>query len=191
MNVSYRKGALEVTKGHLHHNHILRPERAAMYASNRRLGENEREALKQILPLNPAVAKLKEYCSATFNKPVTLKDVHNLKSQLKASSVSTDALCELVEDISKEGKVSVFLAEENTLEMFAFASKEMLSLYKQYPEVLFIDGTYKVINLEVYIVRVVTSSLFSDQQARLSTLSQHGGRHHRSWPHGFLCLRPD
>jgi hypothetical protein len=120
-----------------------------MYSANRRLDKEEREVLKQILPLNPSAQRLKEYCHSTFNKPVTLKDVHNLRAHMKGAKASVDALCDLIQEITDNGgQVAAYLDEaDNCLDLLCFAPKDLLVLYKQYPEIIFMDGTYKVIAL--------------------------------------------
>lgn len=115
-----------------------------MYAANRRLTQDEQCMLKPILALNPSAQKLKQYVVSNMKKAVTLKDMHNLRAKIKGSTDTMQALCDLVEDISKEGKVALLVSTDGSLELLCFASKEMISLYHQYPEVLFLDGTYKV-----------------------------------------------
>ena len=75
------------------------------------MGE-EIQAVHGILALTPGTKQLKDYVSTKCNKVVTLKDIHNIRSNLKSKSDNMDALCDLLEEIGDEGRVAVQMFDD-------------------------------------------------------------------------------
>jgi hypothetical protein len=80
IGLSYSKGFLVVTKSNTTHNHDLNPKMAKFYAINRRLEEDQLKDVQDLLALNPGVKQMKDFVAAKYNKVVTLKDIHNIRS---------------------------------------------------------------------------------------------------------------
>ena len=74
--------------------------------------------------------------------------------KMKGSLTQSDKLFEVVKDMEGKGKIEVLIDDEGIIQMIAFAMKEMIALYRQFPELLFIDGTYKVnkYNYPLYMI---------------------------------------
>ena len=96
--------------------------------------------------LNPGNKQLKVFVQTRFNKQVTLQDIRNLKKKVKIGEGLTDVeqLTELLEEIEGKGKVDISIDENGAIMMIAFATNEMMQMYLQYPEIIFMDGTYKI-----------------------------------------------
>ena len=62
----------------------------------------------------------------------------------RAGLTDSDELCEVVKDIEGKGKIEVLIGDDGVIQMISFAIKEMINLYGQFPELIFMDGTYKV-----------------------------------------------
>ena len=99
---------------------------------------------KIITTLNPSAKILKQHLQSEIRKATTLKDIHNMKPKMTSSNNTLNALCDLLQDVANKGKVLICLNSENEFEAICFATMDMIATYTKYPEVLFLDGTYKI-----------------------------------------------
>ncbi|XP_041030544.1 uncharacterized protein LOC121269736 isoform X1 [Carcharodon carcharias] len=87
------KNRLCVTAYHLvHTGHVLDPQRLHFYARRRQLNQDERKKVEELVKLQTGNKQLKDFIQQTFNKTVTLRDIRNLKTQLKARGDSMDSV---------------------------------------------------------------------------------------------------
>ena len=65
-------------------------------------------------------------------------------------------LYEVEKDMEGKGKIEVLFDDDGVIQMISFATKEMLCLYGQFPELILMDGTYKVnkYNYPLYIILI-------------------------------------
>ena len=121
------------------------------YASNRRLSIQEQQELDEILQLRPNNKQLKEFIQAKYKKFVTLKDIQNLKLLMKQTKAGgrrdEQVLIDLLEgtlekDTSAKGGITV--NQNNEIAIVSYQSGQMSTLFKKFPEILLVDGTYNV-----------------------------------------------
>ncbi|CAK9291549.1 unnamed protein product [Gordionus sp. m RMFG-2023] len=89
---------------------------------------------------------------------MTLRDIHNISAKLNKPSdnVLLDVINQLRED---NGAVVEILENDSELLGIYFQDASMLHYLKNYPEVIFIDATYKLNNLgmPLFILLVIDS----------------------------------
>ncbi|KAM3172649.1 hypothetical protein ACTXT7_014101 [Hymenolepis weldensis] len=74
----------------MHHNHPVTAEIAASYPENRRLTENERREIMDILLSAPDNLTLKRHIENRFGKSFSLNDVRQLKYRIKRKKMSEE-----------------------------------------------------------------------------------------------------
>lgn len=89
---------------------------------------------------------------------MTLKDIANLKIQTNVS-INSNELDVVVNYLKSkdEAVVEIAIDEENNFKSLLFQDRYMKIAYDKYPELLFVDATYKLLGLRmpVYILMVV------------------------------------
>ncbi|XP_019646381.1 PREDICTED: uncharacterized protein LOC109486916 [Branchiostoma belcheri] len=146
-----KKGKLVVTSFNDNHNHEVGEEVRKYYPSQRRLeGELLEEACK-LTKLRVDVRVLKDHVHKTSGKLTTSKDLHNLRASLQQGT-EADAVIRALEDIlhnDKGAKIAVVLDQDQTLEALYLQTSAMVSSFSSFPEILFMDATYKTNNLNI------------------------------------------
>ncbi|XP_070563064.1 zinc finger SWIM domain-containing protein 3-like [Ptychodera flava] len=138
------------------HNHPISSQAFGWYPENRRLEDSELKQVEDLLQLNVDIRNIKNFVSEKTGKTVISKDIHNIKKNLdnkmsKGRSEGqkvVDRLLKLQQDDPNATTV-VEMSSDDEFELLFFQTSNMKLLYNQYPDVLFIDGTYKV-NIEGY-----------------------------------------
>lgn len=88
--------------------------------------------------------QLKDYIERLFNKTVTLSDIRNVMSQFKTRDDNMDALCDTLEKIQQDGAAMRVGLQGSNILYIAFMTPAMKAHLQAFPELLFMDGTYKV-----------------------------------------------
>jgi len=142
-----KKGVLQVTALSLDHNHDHNESDYPFYSKTRRLTDGEATAASEVIGLKMKNKDLRHYLHNRFGKCLTTQDVVNLKGRLKGECAIGDVeqLQKVLLDVeSSGGKISIKIDDSGKLMLVCFSSSDMLHVGAAYPEVLFIDGTYKV-----------------------------------------------
>ena len=132
------------------HSHPLSSVDYPLYSQKRQLDENELAKVNTILDLKPSNKNFRHYVKSVFNKSLTSQDVVNMRNKLAAEITGTkisdlDMLQSVLDDMKETGGKSVVESKANgSVELICFASADVLRVGQAYPEVLFMDGTYKV-----------------------------------------------
>ena len=153
VTISYDRvaGCLVLRECQLQHNHRIGSAVMEQYPSSRRLGLDERQSVNELLRLKPNNKQLKDHIHNKYKKLVTLRDIQNMKAKVKEvtkdgrrdEQILLDSLEDaLTKDTNAKGGVSV--TEDNVVAMVAFQSGQMTELFKKFPEILLVDGTYNV-----------------------------------------------
>lgn len=158
ISLTARNDCLVINNKMLSHNHEVNQELQQFYGQRRRLTTGQLAEVEDVIRMNPGNKQLKSFLQSKFNKVVTLQDIRNLKHKVKSSGGLTDSeeLYEVVKDMEGKGKIEVLIDDDGVIQMISFATKEMLSLYGQFPELILMDGTYKVnkYNYPLYIILI-------------------------------------
>ena len=101
-------------------------------------------------------------------KKITLKDVHNITTRMKASnSVPPAAAAKGLYDWLKEEHPSLycdFVVKEEVLSGIYMQDAEMLSTFQRFPEVLLCDSTYKTNNANMALYVLIAIDSHSESQ---------------------------
>ncbi|XP_067866046.1 zinc finger SWIM domain-containing protein 3 [Heterodontus francisci] len=139
------KNKLCVSSYHLvHTGHVLHPECLRFHARRRQLNHDERQKVEELVKLQAGNKQLKDYIERSFNKTVTLSDIRNVKSRLKTGDDSMDALCDTLEKIQQDGAALRVGLQGSSILYIAFMTPAMKAYMQAFPELLFMDGTYKM-----------------------------------------------
>uniref|UniRef100_A0A1X7VRL7 ZSWIM1/3 RNaseH-like domain-containing protein n=1 Tax=Amphimedon queenslandica TaxID=400682 RepID=A0A1X7VRL7_AMPQE len=128
------------------HNHSLSSDVFRHMPKQRRLDKDTMESTSHVLSFKANKKMVQNHVISSTGKAVTMKDVHNLAAKSKTNKHDYK---ELVSEMNKiqGAKVTVFVDEENTLQALYCQTKEMIVVFQPYPELLFIDTTYKLNDL--------------------------------------------
>ena len=74
---------LVVKKVALEHSHRIGPTVSAHYPCSRRLTDDEREEVKELLKLRPKSKLIKQHITEKYKKSVTMKDLHNIRGSIR------------------------------------------------------------------------------------------------------------
>ena len=79
------------------------------------------------------------------NKFITGKDIGNLVSRSKIVSQEGTEVERLIKEMEKYKDSSIMITEEEKeIETIFFQTEEMREIYEEYPEMIFVDSTYKI-----------------------------------------------
>lgn len=84
-------------------------------------------------------------------KMITSKDINNIVAKFKKPKQDLDTLIADIKDT--HGCDASLLVSENILQGIFFQDEEMRQSYRNFPEIIFFDGTYKLLDIRftVYI----------------------------------------
>ncbi|CAK9301926.1 unnamed protein product, partial [Gordionus sp. m RMFG-2023] len=123
----------------------------------RQLSPSKRQFVEQSLSIKGNKVKIQEVILKT-GKMITLKDIHNIGSNL--NKPSNNILFNVYQQLKEDNGAIVEIIEENNQLMGIFYQDSNMSHnLKFYPEVLFIDATYKLnnIGMPLFILLVIDS----------------------------------
>ena len=121
------------------------------YPSHRRFTTTELKEIEGVLSLGPNKKLVKLHIQKKFGKLTTLKDMQNIQARAKASEqkgrgdaqIVLDKLAEiLINDPKASGGVVV--DDQDNLSVLYFQSGLMSELFRKFPEIVLVDGTYNV-----------------------------------------------
>ncbi|CAK9301941.1 unnamed protein product [Gordionus sp. m RMFG-2023] len=140
-----------------HKNHDLDKKLYEMLSKQRRLSPIKKQIVEQAITFKANKVKIQEYV-LNSGQMMTLRDIHNISAKLNKPSdnVLLDVINQLRED---NGAVVEILENDSELLGIYFQDASMLHYLKYYPEVIFIDATYKLNNLgmPLFILLVIDS----------------------------------
>ncbi|RUS68717.1 hypothetical protein EGW08_023520 [Elysia chlorotica] len=145
-----RKGGLVVTKSVLEHNHHSDANTYSREYKVKRLNSDQRKELQDVVNVKPNNEKLLHFIKSKYGKSLSLADVRSLKYQLKRSGTqqsTANDLLDVLADVEECGPFELTLSENKEdvlIDMIAFSTRDMINLYNAFPEVIYMDGTYRV-----------------------------------------------
>ena len=93
-----------------------------------------------------------------IGKPVTLRDLTNIQTQLRSKLGSSNSLQKVIMNLKEDPSVTleVFADQDENLMGIFYQDNSMMQLYAAFPEVLFVDATHKVneLRMPLYIFLV-------------------------------------
>lgn len=138
-------------KCNLDHCHSIGPEVISHYPFKRRLAGNELKEVEHLVSLAPKLKLVRQYILKQFGKQVILKDIQNVRTKVKMQAKggcdeAQATIDKLEEEMQRDqgSKGGVIVNESGELCIIYFAPSHLINLYKKFPEVLMIDGTYNV-----------------------------------------------
>ena len=111
-------------------------------------------------------------------------------------------VCSKIYFVNVGAKVTVFVDEENTLQALYFQAKNMIDVFQSYPELLFIDATYKLNDLymPLYVLLCIDGNgeseivclwlVHHEDKATLTKLMSEFKKHNKSWS-DIQCIMSD
>ena len=145
----------EVVQCHHEHNHETGPEIFYQCLENKQLNETEKEQLQKMLKLNVKTHVMKQSLRQSSGKLISSKQIHNIRAKLEKADVSMsdeDHLCQELKSIvdSDLGAVTQVLVDEDQSVIGIYVQTSyMLNTFKKFPELCFLDATYKTNNYQM------------------------------------------
>lgn len=155
LRVSQNGKFLEVKNLSNTHNHETNKALFDFLPQQRRLPYENREIAKTLLMLDANKKKIKEKLEEDTGLKLTLKDLSNIRQSIK-SKTPVD-LNECVDILINKYKceVSILKDLDNNFKGMFMQTFQMKKTYDAFPELLSIDGTYKLINIGIPLFLVV------------------------------------
>jgi zinc finger SWIM domain-containing protein 3 len=138
------------------HNHLATEETFKFYPNQRRLSCDQRSYAQKQLEMNVNKKKLQHELEADTGKPVLLKDLSNIITTVKKlDSVTRNDLDACVDELRRVHKCEVDISktQENDFCGIFIQDQKMKQTFSAFPEILFLDATYKLLELQfpVYV----------------------------------------
>lgn len=138
-------GYLQLSKSSTDHNHPVSKKAFQMNIRQRRLNDDEKKKAGHLMAMQVNKKILQQTLQEETGKMVQLKDLANIEQKLKGPSISFEQVIHKLQD--KYGCSVNVLEENNVLQGIFFQDEIMKEMYSHFPEILFIDGTYKLLNI--------------------------------------------
>ena len=141
---------LKIAKANFEHNHAVGPDIYKLYPKNRKLTKEEEDFVLQLLTMRTPVTSICRHYANTSDRVVTSQDIHNIRSKSKfeqnGGKSESVLLNQVVEDIMSDENNHVFRSvdEEGVLTCLVIILSAMREWFYKNPQILHIDGTYKV-----------------------------------------------
>ena len=136
----------------IEHNHEVNSEIfKTLYHENRITEEIKNTDLSEFVNLEPKPKKLREELSKIFNVFLTSKDCNNIIQKNKSIKDSlNDQLNNFANSFNQENNIFEVTHDSNkNLKSIYFQLKEAVEIYERFPNLLLLDATYKVNNLDM------------------------------------------
>ncbi|XP_044597191.1 uncharacterized protein LOC123273784 [Cotesia glomerata] len=149
--------SLYIKNTNLQHNHERIKELYHHLPQVRKMTPKLKQKVKGLLKLKANKTRIQDLISKETGKVVLLKDIHNLnytgEEKNKLEVVKNILVNEYKADCH-------FLIEDNVFKGLFFATPQMKSAMKSYPEYIGIDATFKLLNIRapVYLIIVEDSN---------------------------------
>lgn len=133
------------------HNHRVGEVIIKHYPSSKKLSKEKEKAVCDIVSLKPNNKNVRDFVVRKYGKLVTLKDIQNIKTKVREQTRKGLQDAELLLEKLKESLENdqganggVTVDEEDTLAIIYYQSSSMVNMFKKFPEIVFVDGTYNV-----------------------------------------------
>lgn len=145
------------------HNHACTAKIFESMPKQRRLKGDEAKFVEDALKVKANARLLQLEVKKNFEVSLSLKDIHNVKSKLKASELNShnrSPLESIYDELQKgDGMIAEIItsAENNELQGIYVQDARMRKYFQLYPELLIVDATYKVNDrrMPLFVVLVV------------------------------------
>ena len=131
-----------------------------------------------------------------IGKPVTLRDLTNIQTQLRSKLGSSNSLQKVMTHLKEDPMVTleVFADQDKNLMGIFYQDNNMKQLYAAFPEILFVDATHKVneLRMPLYIFLICDGNgqseivaailVASEQKAVIEQMVRIFKSHNTSWP---------
>ncbi|KAG8175822.1 hypothetical protein JTE90_013373 [Oedothorax gibbosus] len=142
--LSADKQFLEIKSMNMEHDHDISEALFRQLPKERRLPADYQVKVQHLMDLQVNKKLLQEQIVKETGKGVTLKDLSNIAA--KGQESSNFEILSTLKNVHG-CSVSALKDNEDTLQGLFFQDKEMKKMYNNYPEVVFFDGTYKLLNI--------------------------------------------
>jgi len=141
-----------------HCNHTVSAEVFAHQPQQRRLDPEQLEHAQTLVSVRANSKLIQEHIQTTTGKVILLKDISNIAYKFRHHSMPNN-LTDVLKQLQRHSDcvVKVLADEENMFRGLFYQDKYMQEVFKWYPEMLFCDATYKLLDLRlsVYIMLAV------------------------------------
>ena len=137
--------ALEVLRINLEHNHEISKDLYESLPRQRLLPGHILEKVKSAIKLKANNKLLQQKIEQDTGKKVTLKDISNIKYRTRLPLNKND-LDSVLEFLKKEGdsSVDIIMDEGENVNGFLYQNAYMRNIFTKFPEVVLVNGTYKL-----------------------------------------------
>lgn len=149
----------KITQLEENHNHSL--QHYNLYPQKRLLTKEEETAYLPLIKVDAPTKVLKKLVKEQTGKDIKTKDCNNLCSRyampIRDEVAHGEALIKLVEKLVTDNpnwRIHYETNEQDVLQFLFIQTTEMQETLEKYPDILFVDGTYKV-NIENYVLYTV------------------------------------
>ena len=151
--------SLEVSKSNLLHNHDVSSAVYNHLPRQRNVKGALKDTVKEALALKANHKLIQQKIQKETGKFITLKDISNLKAETQ-QTLKSNNLQEVVPFLaSKSDDVTVEVAvdDNGNFQCLFFQDGRMKTVYKNYPEIILCDSTYKLLDLQlpVFIIMAI------------------------------------
>ena len=143
----------------LDHSHKISKEIKASYPENRRLPADIKAEAANMLSMGVNVERLRRHLITVCGKQLTRKDLHNIRTSAKHSSVNEEdnilQELETILDSDPACSIKINTDSNNELEAIFLQTSSMKKLAARYSDVIEIDTTYNVNDRRMPLVSAV------------------------------------
>ena len=142
------------------HNHDISPTIHAHHPSQRKIDQDVREEVIQMLSVNANRKLVQQHLTEKTGKRVILKDIHNIGTlEKKAIASSNQSNLQAISDylISQPNINTEYVINEgdNMRTGIFIQDTEMQKMFDKFPEVILVDATHKTNNLDLPFYSIV------------------------------------
>ena len=113
----------------------------------RALTKEQKEKARKLLEMKANKKLVQEHLVNKTGKVILLKDLSNIVSKGNERNDIAAAVTKLMDMYG--ASVDIFTDENNTLQGLYFQDQSMIDTFHSYPEILFVDATYKLLELSL------------------------------------------
>ncbi|CAG5090645.1 Protein of unknown function [Cotesia congregata] len=135
-----------------------------LYPENRRLDPDYAERILDMMDVKANKKFLQAKIKSDTEKTVFIKDLHNLSKKRK--KVTQENCLTMAADYLKDKGATVHILKKNLEFMgLSFYTPDMIKAMAAYPEIIFMDGTYKLIDTDLTVMIII--GMDSDEKSRI------------------------
>ena len=164
-----RLSAYVVRKCHMSHNHQISAAISQHYPSFRCLNTTECQEGLNLLDVEGNTTLVRNYLERKTGKVITNQDIHNMKRKYSCSDNSDEnkvfsILQKFLEANGNNVACVVLDDNEATIELIYIQSHVQRECFEKFPELVMVDGTYKVNNVGMSLYDIVVEDGFGDSR---------------------------